>query len=127
MEFTFKENGLTTQLDYGELDISSDEQYGFRPFQLMVSSIVGCSAAVFKRILAKQRIDIEGLSVSADVHRNEDEANRLEQIDLAFKVKGQDLNKDKLTKSLAISSKNCAMVRSVEDSIKINKTIEIVS
>lgn|SRR5699024_2421386 len=127
MNFTFNENNVTTDLDYGQLTISGNEDYGFRPFQLMVSAIASCSGSVFKRVLEKQRVEIESLSVNASVHRNEKEANRLEQIDLVFKVKGKNLNQKKLEKSLAISSKNCAMVRTVENSITINETIEIVS
>jgi len=127
MNFTFNENNVTTDLDYGQLTISGNEEYGFRPFQLMVSAIASCSGSVFKRVLEKQRVEIESLSVNASVQRNEKEANRLEQIDLVFKVKGKNLNQKKLEKSLAISSKNCAMVRTVENSITINETIEIVS
>lgn len=126
MKFAFNENNVTTELDYGQLTISGDEQYGFRPYQLMVSAIASCSGSVFKRVLQKQRIDIENLSVRATVQRNEKEANRLEQIDLVFQVKGQHLDQEKLKKSLAISSKNCAMVRTVENSITINESIEIV-
>jgi len=127
MEFVFKDNYATVQFDYGQLTTSSDETYGFRPYQLMVSAIASCSGSVFKRILRKQRIEIEGLTITATVHRNEQEANRIEQIDLTFKVKGNHLNKDKLAKSLAIASKNCSMVKSVEGSIKITETVEIVS
>lgn len=127
MEFTFNENNVTTQFDFGPLTISGDEQYGFRPYQLMVSSIASCSGSVFRQVLKKQRIEIDGLSVAATVTRNEKEANRIEQIDLTFRVKGKNLDKDKLKKSLAVSSKNCAMVRTVENSIKINETVEIES
>ncbi|HLR75657.1 MAG TPA: OsmC family protein, partial [Virgibacillus sp.] len=78
MNFTFNENNVTTDLDYGQLTISGNEDYGFRPFQLMVSAIASCSGSVFKRVLEKQRVEIESLSVNASVHRNEKEANRLE-------------------------------------------------
>ena len=71
MEFTFNENNVTTQFDFGPLTISGDEQYGFRPYQLMVSSIASCSGSVFRQVLKKQRIEIDGLSVAATVTRNE--------------------------------------------------------
>jgi len=125
MKFYFKENNVQTELEYGELVISGNEEYGFRPFQLMVSSIVSCSGSVFKQILSKQRIELESLEITADVKRNPEEANRIEQIDLTFIVKGSALNQVKLDKSLAIARKNCAMVRSVEGSIEINEVIQI--
>lgn len=126
MKYSFKEHNVETSLEYGELTISGDETYGFRPFQLMVSSIVSCSGSVFKQILAKQRIDIDELSATADVTRNSNEANRIERIDITFHLKGTDLNLDKLNKSLATARKNCAMVQSVEGSIEINERIEML-
>src|SRR5690625_6877291 len=102
MKFYFKENNVQTELEYGELVISGNEEYGFRPFQLMVSSIVSCSGSVFKQILSKQRIELESLEITADVKRNPEEANRIEQIDLTFIVKGSVLNKVKINYSLVI-------------------------
>lgn len=116
---------METELPYGDLHISPDDAHGFRPFQLMVASISACSVSVFKQVLGKQRIAFEELSVAAEVTRNADEANRIEQIDLTFTITGENLQKDRLEKSLEISSKNCAMVRSVDNSIRIVKHLEI--
>ncbi|WP_373895365.1 OsmC family protein [Virgibacillus natechei] len=126
MEFYLKENGMRTDLNYGELCVSGNEDYGFRPFQLMVASIAGCSGSVFRKILEKQRTEIEDLTINADVVRNSVEANRIEEIALVFTVKGYNLDPEKLYKNLEISRKNCSMVRSVEDSIKITERIESI-
>ncbi|GAB4074421.1 OsmC family protein [Barrientosiimonas marina] len=126
MQFNMKEEGMRINLDYGQLDISGDETYGFRPFQLMVASIAGCSASVFRKILSKQRIAFEDLQVTADVERNPDVADRIEKISLHFVVKGQHLNVDKLRKNLDLARKNCSMARSVEDSITIEESLETI-
>ncbi|MCT2534423.1 OsmC family protein [Aquibacillus koreensis] len=126
MEFTLKENGVRTALSYGTLDISGDELYGFRPYQLMVASIVGCSASVFRKILAKQRVEIDDLTIQVEVERNELEANRIEKIDIHFVIKGKNLDDEKLYKNLEVARKNCSMVRSVENSIEINETLESI-
>lgn len=55
MKFTVTDEKITSELPAGELTISGDENEGFRPFQLMVSSLAGCSSLVYKRILAKQK------------------------------------------------------------------------
>lgn len=125
MNFKIGENGFQTELDYGKLHISSNENVGFRPFQLMVASIVGCSGSVYLKILQKQRIEIEDMEISAKIDRNPNEANKIEKIHLNFVVTGNQLNVKKLQKSLEIARKNCAMVRSVEDSITIEETVEI--
>lgn len=126
MKFYLKENGMRTELDYGELDISGNEEHGYRPFQLMVASIAGCSSSVLRKILEKQRIQVEDLLVTADVDRNPKEANRIEKISLHYTIKGQHLDPDRLYKNLAIARKNCSMIRSVENSIEIDETIETI-
>lgn len=126
MEFYLKDNGMHTKLDYGELSISGNEEFGYRPFQLMVASIAGCSGSVFRKILVKQRTDFESLIISAEVERNPREANRIEKVILHYTIKGRHLNYDKLDKNLKVSRQNCSMIRSVEDSIEIEETIEAI-
>lgn len=125
MQFTFKEDHVEGSLQFDNLTISGDESKGFRPYELLVSSIVGCSGLVFKRILDKQRTKIESLLVEAEVERNEQKANKVEKINLHFKVKGENLNESKLQRNLEISRRNCAMIRSVEESIEIVESITI--
>lgn len=126
LNFYLKENGMRVDLAYGQLNISGNEDDGFRPFTLMVASIVGCSGSVFRKILEKQRIEIEDLQIGADVVRNPKEANRIEEITLKFTVKGHHLDPEKLYKNLAVARKNCSMIRSVEDSIQIEESIETI-
>ena len=126
MKFYLKENGMRTKLSYGELSVSGNVDYGYRPFELMVASIVGCSGLVFKKILKKQRINVEDLLIVADVVRNPEEANRIEYIKLNYTIKGRHLDPDKLYKSLEIARKNCSMIRSVENSIKIEESLNII-
>lgn len=126
MKFHLKENGLLTELGYGGLSISGNEDHGFRPFELMVASIVGCSGSVFQKILEKQRTHVEDLSIVAEVERNPEEANRIERIKLNYMIKGHHLNIERLYKNLALSRKNCSMIRSIEDSINIEETLNII-
>ncbi|MFD1040093.1 OsmC family protein [Virgibacillus byunsanensis] len=126
MEFHLKENGLRTEFDFGELDISGNEEYGYRPFQLMVASIVGCSGSVFRKILEKQRTKVSDMTITAKVKRNPEEANRIEEIRLHYIIKGFHLDPERLYKNLEVARRNCSMVRSVEESIKIIETLERV-
>ncbi|SDM70275.1 OsmC family protein [Sediminibacillus halophilus] len=126
MDFYMKEQGVRTSFDYGQLNISGNEDYGFRPYQLMVSSIAGCSASVFRKIVEKQRMELEDWKIVADVERNPEEANRIERIQLHYIVKGKGLSEEKLKKSLQTARKNCSMIRSVEDSITIEESLEYI-
>ncbi|MBX0359223.1 OsmC family protein [Halobacillus sp. Nhm2S1] len=126
MDFYLKENGVRTSFEYGQMNISGDETFGFRPYQLMVASIAGCSIGVFRKILDKQRTEYEDIKVTAEVERNPDEANRIEKIHLHYVIKGYHLNQDKLLKNLDISQKNCSMVQSVKNSIEVEETLECI-
>lgn len=126
MEFNFKGNHAEADLAFGPLTISGDEASGIRPFQLLISSIAGCSGLVFKKIIDKQRMDIADLTITADVTRDEADANKIIQIRLLFKVTGKDLNEKKLQRNLKLSRKNCSMIRSVEDSIEIVEELVII-
>ncbi|ARI78366.1 OsmC family protein [Halobacillus mangrovi] len=126
MDFYLKDNGVRTSFEYGQLNISGDETFGFRPYQLMVASIAGCSIGVFRKILDKQRVDYEDIKISADVKRNADEANRIEKVHLHYVIKGYHLNQDKLLKNLDVSRNNCSMVQSVQNSIEVEETLECI-
>lgn len=125
MEFKMKEVGFTTQFEYGELHIAGDENHGFRPFQLMVSSIAVCSGGVLRKILEKKRMVIHDITIQADVVRNEQEANRLEKIHIHYLISGEDLQEHKIEQAVELANKNCPMAQSVKDSIEIVETFEL--
>ncbi|WP_191566247.1 OsmC family protein [Metabacillus idriensis] len=126
MEFKMREVGFSANFEYGELHIAGNEEYGFRPYQLMVSSIAVCSGGVLRGILEKKRLAVEDITIQAKVERNKEEANRIESIAIHYLLKGNDLSEEKIEQSIKLARKNCPMVRSVEDSIKITETFEIL-
>lgn len=121
------ENGFDSQFEFETLTISGDETKGFRPYALLVSSIAGCSGLVLRKVLNKLRIPFDDITISADVKRNPDEADRIEQIKLHFVISGKEIAEKKLERAMALTHKNCSMVQSVRDSINIVETYEIQS
>ncbi|NGP46046.1 OsmC family protein [Bacillaceae bacterium SIJ1] len=126
MKFTMTDEGFSTDTAFGTLDISSKDEAGFRPYQLLVSSVAVCSGGVLRKVLEKKRMNVDDITITADVTRNADEANRVEKIHLHFKVKGEGLTKEKLQKSLDVTFANCSMAQSVKDSIVLSESCEIV-
>ncbi len=121
------EDGFEAQLESGNIKISSNEEKGFRPYQLMVASLVGCSGLVLRNICEKMRMPLESMEIEVhEVIRNEEEANRLEKIHLHFKLKSRHLDANKMPRVMALTKKNCSMVRSVETSIQVEESYEIV-
>jgi putative redox protein len=126
MEFSMKEVGFFTETSYGKLDVAGDEEYGFRPYQLLVSSVAVCSGGVLRKILEKQRIDVEDIKISAEAERVEEEANRVAKISVHFTISGKGLKEEKIQKAMELTRKNCSMVQSVKDSIEIEETFTLV-
>ena len=120
-----KEGGFITDLPYGQLEVSGNEEYGFRPYQLMVSSIAVCSGGVLRKILEKQRVKFKDIFIKADVTRNEEMANRIEKVALHFIITGDGLKEEKIQKAMELTKKNCSMVQSVIGSIEVEETFEI--
>lgn len=126
LEFKMTEKGFETTVDYGTLHISGKEEYGFRPFQLLVSSIAVCSGGVLRKVLERMRMTFDDITVQAKVTRVEDEPKRISDIQLHFVIKGSELSEDKMEKALKVTRKNCSMVQSVKDSIHITESFEII-
>ena len=127
MEFKMKPDvGFYTEVDFGRLDVAGDDQYGFRPYQLLVSSVAVCSGGVLRKVLEKMRMEIKDIHIQADAERVEEEANRVSKIIVHFRIAGENLDEKKIEKAMALTRKNCSMVQSVVGSIEVEETFEIV-
>ncbi len=128
MQFSMTEHGFQTATAYGSLDISANDEYGFRPFQLLVSSVAVCSGGVLRNILEKMRMSASNISIDVkEVKRNAAEANKLEKIHLHFTIEGENLVEERMPKVFELTHKNCSMIQSVAPAIEIVETYEIVS
>lgn len=120
------EHHIEAHLGHGNLVISGNEEIGFRPVEMLVSSVASCSGSIFHSILTKQRTNFSELSIQAEIERNKEEANRVVKIILHFTVKGKQLSESRLTRNLQITRRHCGMLRSVEKSIEIVERLHLV-
>ena len=126
MKFHMNEYGFQSKLEFGELKISGNEERGFRPYELWVSSVAACSGGWLRYVLQKMmRIEFSDIAITAKTKRNPKWANRIESIHLTYIITGKDITPEKMEKALAITRKNCAMIQSIQDSINVTETFEI--
>ncbi|GKV69642.1 osmotically inducible protein C [Sporosarcina sp. NCCP-2716] len=127
MKFEMTEHGFETETEFGTLMISSNDEKGFRPYQLMVSSIAACTGGVMRKILEKKRMPAESLTIEVkEVIRSNDDASRLEKIHYHITVRAEGLTEEKLPKIMELTDKNCSMYQSVANCIDVRKTVEIL-
>lgn len=128
MKFTIENERITGNLTYSEIQISPNEKRGFRPYELLVSSLVGCSGTLLETILQKKRQPYEKIEVEVSSVRNPDQANRIEQISITASVHGENNIAEEQAKKIAdLVVKNCGMIQSVIQSIDINFTVKSIS
>lgn len=120
------EFGFNCELPYGCLNVSGDEKHGFRPDQLLVSSIAVCSGEVLRRVLKGMRLEVENIQIETSTEHNKAQANRIEKICTHFILTGGNLPKEKIEKALQLTKKNCPMAQSVIGSIELVQTFEVV-
>lgn len=126
MKFSMTENGFSGDLPYGELNVSTNEEFGFRPYQLLVASIAVCSGGIIRKILEKKRMPAEDIQVDVkEIVRIDEEAGRVAKVHLHLIIKGE-IDPSKMQGILELTHKNCSMVRSVENSMEVVETYELV-
>ncbi len=71
-------------------------------------------------------MEFTDLWVDATMERIPEEENRISAIHLHFKITGPILDPKALEKALKLTPKYCSMVRSVEKSILVDESLEIM-
>ncbi|PIC57294.1 osmotically inducible protein C [Sporosarcina sp. P12(2017)] len=126
MNFHMTKHGFDTETEFGTLHISSNEEKGFRPYQLMVASIAACGGGVMRKVLDKMRMPAEDIAIDVkEVVRSQDDASRLMKIHLHFTVIGSNVTDEKMPRIMELTEKNCSMLQSVMGCIDVVKTYEI--
>ena len=106
--------GHSVHMDAGE-NIGGKDQ-GFRPMQMLLAGLGGCSAIDIVMILKKQRQTIDSFEISIDGAREAGKEPSLwEIIQIHFKLKGQ-VDKDKAERAVALSmDKYCSVSKTLEN------------
>ena len=120
MKFTIEKEKIVGELGFGSLPVSPNDTIGYRPYELFVSSLVGCSGTLLGNILKKKRVEHKRIEMEVSSVRNPNHANRIEQLSItAYVQSDQSLSEQNEMKIADLVVKNCGMIQSVIDSIEI--------
>ncbi len=119
----FKMEALNQEGNKLIMDASEEiggQNSGFRPMQLLLAAVGGCSAIDIINILKKQKQIIEHFDVEVDGEREKIEDYSLfKTICLHFKVKGN-VDYDRVEKAIQLSlNKYCSVSKTLEPTAKI--------
>jgi putative redox protein len=108
--------------------IGGDES-GFRPMQVMLASLGGCSGIDVINILKKSRVDFDAVDVAVEGDREAGkEPSPFTRVRLTFTVTGRGVERAKVEKAVKLSvEKYCSAIASLNPAIVVETGIEIVS
>jgi putative redox protein len=127
MKYIVENDYIIGNLGFDPITISPSENKGYRPFELFVSSLVGCSGTILRNILTKRKYPFQKLEMEVSAVRNPDHANRIEQLSFTAYVQSDEPLTSQLEEKISdLVVKNCGMIQSVIQSIDITFTINSV-
>lgn len=118
------DEGSTIQMD-GSPDIGG-QNLGFRPMQLLLAAVGGCSSIDIILILKKQKQEIESFEVEVEGEKEKVEEHSIwKNIILHFKIKGK-VDKEKAERAIQLSlDKYCSVSKTLEPTASIKYKLSI--
>ncbi len=100
---------------------------GFRPMEMLLVGLAGCSAFDVVHILEKSRAPITGCTVAVEAERAESDPKVFTKIALTFRVTGRNLAADKVERAVKLSAeKYCSASIMLGKTAEMSHTIELV-
>lgn len=120
------DQGNTIELDSNPE--SGGHDLGFRPMQLMLAGIGGCSTIDIVDIMKKQRENLEDVKVTVTAEREQDKTPALfTSIHLHYKLFG-DISQEKAQRAVELSmEKYCSVAKIIEKTAKITYDFEVIA
>ncbi len=108
---------------------SQDPQYrGVKPSDLLLLSLISCSAYDVAVILTKQRQRLTSLRVFADGEQEDDPPYRFTKIHVRYKLTGDNLNEGFVKRAIELSeNKYCSVYATLRAAVQLSSAYEIQS
>ena len=98
---------------------------GMKPSELMLVALCSCSAVDVVDILAKKRLTLTGLDVSASAEQDSDPPWTFRKIHLIYKLRGKDLNEKAVEQAVSLSEeKYCSVAATIRGKAEITYSFE---
>lgn len=101
---------------------------GFRPMQMLLAAMGGCSAVDVVSILRKQREELKDIKITITGEREQGAVPSLyTEVHAHFRLYGN-VDKERANKAVALSvGKYCSVAKTLEKTAKITYSVEVIS
>ena len=104
-----------------------DEGVGMKPSELLLVALASCTAVDVVEILAKKRLHLESLEISADAQQDQDPPWAFRKIHLTYRLKGADLTDKDVKQAIDLSEQNyCSVAATLRGVTEITTSFEIM-
>ena len=99
---------------------------GYKPTELMLFGVAGCTGVDVVRILEKQRQQLKSLEIELTAHQNDKYPKPFHTIEVKYIATGTDLDERKLALAIGMSeSKYCVVSQTIQNEAKVVTSYEI--
>ncbi|MDH3890200.1 MAG: OsmC family protein [candidate division Zixibacteria bacterium] len=99
---------------------------GFKPPELLLFGIAGCTGIDVVRQLEKQRQKLGSLEIQVTAHQNEDYPRPYHTFEIKYCFKGDNLSANMLARAIELSeSKYCMVSQTMQSEAKVTSSFEI--
>lgn len=101
---------------------------GYKPTELLLYGIAGCTGIDVVRIMQKQRQELTSLEIELTAENSDDYPKPFHTIDIKFIAKGKNIDPKKLKRAIELSEeKYCVVSQTVKQETEVNTSFEIVA
>ncbi|MDB5050149.1 MAG: peroxiredoxin [Fibrobacteres bacterium] len=120
-DFKFKATaGNGYAFDIGASKSIGGDESGFRPMELVLAALAGCSGIDVVNILKKSRVDFTSMEIEVDGDRKDAVLAPFTNIQVTFKIHGPGIDRAKAEKAVSLSlEKYCSVAASLDPAITV--------
>jgi len=102
------------------------QEDGYKPTELLLFGIAGCTGIDIIRILEKQRQKVTSLDIEVTAHQPDEYPKPFNRIEIKYHFKGENLNPNKIATAIELSeSKYCVVSQSVKYPGEVTTSFDI--
>lgn len=120
-DFRFKakaSNGYA--FDIGASKSIGGDESGFRPMELVLAALAGCSGIDVINILKKSRVEFTSVDIDVLGDRKDGTPSPFTGIQVTFRIHGPGIDRSKAEKAVSLSlEKYCSVAASLDPTIKV--------
>ena len=99
---------------------------GYKPTELVLFGVAGCTGIDIVRILEKQRQKLTSLEIRVEAEQNDDYPKPFHTIRVHYVARGEDLDERRLAKAIELSeSKYCVVSQTLQEPTTVTTSYEL--